>query len=97
MPFLDRGNAKKVIYIATYDAHENLVEICRSIKHWSHYIYILSSTTPGHNFEKNEWFLWLFGCCKTKLKKNFFFEKIFVFFYKIYIIYRKFLDGKKIL
>ena len=32
--------------------------------------------------------LWLFICCKTKLKKNFFFEKIFVF-YKIYVIYRK--------
>ena len=33
--------------------------------------------------------LWLFICCKTKFKKNFFFfEKIFVF-YKIYIICRK--------
>ena len=27
-------------------------------------------------------FLWLFICCKTKLKKKFFFEKIFVFFTK---------------
>ena len=33
--------------------------------------------------------VWLFICCKTKLKKkDFFFEKIFVF-YKIYIICRK--------
>ena len=27
-------------------------------------------------------FLWLFICCKTKLKKKFFFEEIFVFFIK---------------
>ena len=40
--------------------------------------------------------LWLFICCKTRLKKNFFFEKIFVF-YKIYVICRinMFLFGKK--
>ena len=82
MPFFDRGNAKKVIYIATYDAHENLVEIAE-VLNIGVTIFITSflwSTTPGHNFEKNEWFLWLFDCCKTKLKKNFFFEKIFVFF-----------------
>ena len=42
MSFFDRGNAKKVIYVATYDAHENLVEICRSTKRWSRYIYYAS-------------------------------------------------------
>ena len=56
MPFFDRGNAKKVIYIATYDAHENLVEIAE-VLNIGVTIFItsfLSSTTPGHNFEKNE-------------------------------------------
>ena len=54
-----------------------------------------------HNFKtpfpKNTPGLWLFICCKTKLKTNFFFfEKIF---YKIYIIYRKnvFIWKKKVL
>ena len=42
-------------------------------------------------FWKNIYFMehLMFISCKTKLKKNFFFEKIFVFFYKIYIICRK--------
>ena len=42
--------------------------------------------------------IWLFICCKTKLKKKFFFEKIFLF-YKIYIICREkmFLYRKKVL
>ena len=33
--------------------------------------------------------LWLFICCKTKLKKNFLFLKNICVFYKIYIICRK--------
>ena len=33
--------------------------------------------------------LWLFICCKTKLKKTFFFWKNICVFYKIYIICRK--------
>ena len=33
--------------------------------------------------------LWLFICCKTKLKKNFFFEKIFVFLQNIHYLQEK--------
>ena len=41
--------------------------------------------------------IWLFICCKTKLKKKFFFWKNICVFYKIYIICRKkcFYMGKK--
>ena len=33
--------------------------------------------------------IWLFICCKTKLKKKIVFSKNIYVFYKIYIIYRK--------
>ena len=33
--------------------------------------------------------IWLFICCKTKLKKKIVFSKNICVFYKIYIIYRK--------
>ena len=43
-------------------------------------------------------FLWLFICCKTKLKKNFCFEEIFVFFIKYTLFAEKmFLFGEKVL
>ena len=43
--------------------------------------------------------IWLFICCKTKLKKKFFFWKNICVFYKIYIICRKkcFYMEKKVL
>ena len=44
--------------------------------------------------------LWLFNCCNTKLKKTFFFEKIFVFFiFTKYALFaeKKNLYGKKFL
>ena len=41
------------------------------------------------HISRQELRLWLFICCKTKLKKKFFFEESICVFYKIYIICRK--------